>query len=120
MAVKDRTKETLTALIKEYIEPGTTIFSDCWKGYSELEKEGYIHQTVNHSLYFVDPETGASTQNIERCWRDTSATVPKYGRSEHHFDGYLATSIFIRKHKSHFRRFHTFLLTAAELYPPLY
>ena len=46
----------------------------------------------------MDPETGASTQNIERCWRDARATVPKYGRSEHHFDGYLATSI--RKHKS--------------------
>ena len=30
VAIKDRTKETLTALIKEYIEPGTTTVSDCW------------------------------------------------------------------------------------------
>ena len=29
--VEDRTEETLLELIKQWIEPGTTIVSDCWK-----------------------------------------------------------------------------------------
>ena len=30
-AVNSRDRETLWTLIKKYIEPGTTIISDCWK-----------------------------------------------------------------------------------------
>ncbi|KCZ77387.1 hypothetical protein H311_01601, partial [Anncaliia algerae PRA109] len=29
---------------------------------------GFIHYTVNHSLNFVDPITGANTQAIENRW----------------------------------------------------
>jgi len=43
--VADRSAETLIALIKKWILPGTTVASDCSKGYSSLEAEGYIHQT---------------------------------------------------------------------------
>ena len=38
--VEDRTEETLLHLIKEWIEPGTTIVSDCWKGYVNRSKHG--------------------------------------------------------------------------------
>ena len=37
----------------QWIEPGTTIVSDCWKGYMNLSKHGYIHKTVNHSVEFT-------------------------------------------------------------------
>jgi len=30
--------------------PGTTILSDCWKAYNSLSVEGYLHETVNHSV----------------------------------------------------------------------
>ena len=34
--VPDRTKETLLEFIKNWIEPGTIIFSDCWKPYEDI------------------------------------------------------------------------------------
>ena len=61
-------KETLIPIIKERIADGTTIISDCWKSYDCLSEEDFRHLTFNHSLNFVDPETGAHTQNIECLW----------------------------------------------------
>ena len=116
--VDDRTSATLLTVIKEYIEPGTTIISDCWKAYYCLASEGYKHLKINHKVNFVDPDTGAHTNRIERHWRDAKNLVPKYGRTHAHFVGYLAVAHF----KLHFpdvnSRLHYFLKAAADLYPP--
>lgn len=66
--VPDRSEAALLAVIDEKILPGTTIISDCWKGYLHLNQKGYNHQTINHRYNFVDPETLANTQRIERLW----------------------------------------------------
>ncbi|XP_032669691.1 uncharacterized protein LOC116843409 [Odontomachus brunneus] len=87
--VQDRTETTLLACIKEWILPGTTIISDCWKSYNCLDNEGFQHLTMNHSYNFVDPETGAHTQHIERVWREVRANIPRYGTREDHELGYL-------------------------------
>lgn len=50
--------------------------SDEWQAYTGLPtwnpvhfgNQPYIHQTVNHSIQFVDPVTGANTQRIETSW----------------------------------------------------
>ncbi|GFS53992.1 putative transposase-like protein [Trichonephila clavipes] len=63
--VYDRTAETLLGLIESWIEPGTTVKPDCWKSYERLSERGYHHLIVNHSLEFVDSETGAHTNTIE-------------------------------------------------------
>lgn len=64
-----RDNNTLIDLIKKHVAIGTTIHSDCWKGYLDLKLHGYQHDTVNHSVEFVNSETGAHTQNIEASWR---------------------------------------------------
>ncbi len=44
--IPDASAETLLPWIGSNIEKGTKIYTDGWKGYSTLEKKGYIHQQV--------------------------------------------------------------------------
>ena len=76
--VSDRTADTLEEVIKEYVAPGTTIHTDCWKGYVHLDTLGYTHKTVNHSKNFVDPVDGTHTQKIERFWRGLKGVRTRY------------------------------------------
>jgi ISXO2 transposase-like protein len=71
-----RNKATFIPIIKANIKPGTKIISDQWGVYwdnknsrSHLILLGYQHETVNHSVNFVDPNTGANTQTMECYWR---------------------------------------------------
>ena len=63
-AVEDRTEKALVSLIRKWIKPQSIIVSDCWKGYINLSKYGYVHETVNHSQEFVN-HTGGHTNKIE-------------------------------------------------------
>ena len=69
--VKDRKKETLLSLIFKHIAAGSIIYSDMWKSYIDICKlnKSFKHQMVNHSLHFVDPQTGVHTNNIESTWK---------------------------------------------------
>ena len=59
--------------IQNYVAPGTTIITDKWKAYINLQNHGYVHLDVNHSQNFVDPESGAHTNRIEGTWTLYSA-----------------------------------------------
>ena len=56
-----RDKATLIPIVKKHIAFGSKIFSDCWKAYDVLGDEGYEHLTCNHSIAFINNETGANT-----------------------------------------------------------
>jgi transposase-like protein len=71
--VPDRTADTLMAVTDAWIEPGTTVISDCWGAYRNLDQQDYTHRTVNHSIGFVDQRTGAHTNAIESTWRHVKA-----------------------------------------------
>lgn len=70
--VTNRSATTLTDLIVEHVAPGSTIWTDCWRGYANLATLGgvsqYTHHTVNHSRNFVDPQTGTCTNHVEGYW----------------------------------------------------
>ena len=66
--VPDRCAETLVPILQQAILPGTTVHTDEWAGYNVLDAAGFDHFTVNHSVEFVNHETGAHTQNIEALW----------------------------------------------------
>ncbi|CAF0963153.1 unnamed protein product [Brachionus calyciflorus] len=42
-----RDGQTLLALIIKHVEKGSTIITDCWKGYNGLEENGFEHLLVN-------------------------------------------------------------------------
>lgn len=84
--VPDRTAATLLPIIRRVCRPGTIIHSDMWASYQQIDRTlRFEHGTVNHSLHFVNPETGVHTQNIESCWGQRKAKIRamKGIRSEH-------------------------------------
>jgi transposase-like protein len=67
--VPDRTKETLMAVIKARINPGSIVVSDLWAAYNTISYEGYENLTVNHKYNFLDPRTYATTNHVESDWQ---------------------------------------------------
>ncbi|XP_050689954.1 uncharacterized protein LOC126982148, partial [Eriocheir sinensis] len=117
--VVSRDKETLLRVIKDNIFPVTHIVTDCRSSYNNLIAEGYSHSTVNHSLNFVDHQSGTHTQNIEREWREVRSNIPRFRRRTQHFASYLAESMFKRTFADVGERFHHFLLHAVNIFRPL-
>ena len=93
----DRSASTLIPIIKQWILRGTNIYSDCWKAYSTLVTEGYIHNTVNHSVQFVS-DTGAHTNNTESRWNAVKKSLPRFGTRKELYDLYFAECCVRRKY----------------------
>jgi len=90
--VPDRTVDSLMAVIDAWIEPGTTVISDSWGAYRDLDTEGYTHRTVNHTIELVDERTGVHTSIIESTWRHVKAFLSPYNRKGdyiHHLAHYM-------------------------------
>lgn len=52
--VPDRKRATLHAIIRKHVHPESIIVTDDWIGYKGIEKHGYFHVTVNHSIGFFN------------------------------------------------------------------
>jgi len=118
--VPDRTMTTLLNAILLNIKKGTTIYSDCWRAYnsSELEKAGFKHFTVNHSKNFVDPQSGAHTQSVERLWGSAKWQNKKHrGTARHHLKSYLAE--FMWRQNANECKVTEILKTIKTQFPPL-
>lgn len=71
--VPDRKQTTLVPIIKAHVGPSSVVVSDEWKGYSRVEKNGFVHETVCHKTNFVNPNTGYNTQAVKRAWIEGKA-----------------------------------------------
>ena len=60
----------LLPIIHQHVRPGSIMWSDEWAAYRRVQQLPPVtqHQTVNHSIEFVNPTTGVHTQNLESYW----------------------------------------------------
>jgi transposase-like protein len=80
--VPDRTADTLVTIIHDWIEPGTTVISDCSGAYHNLDSQGFTHRTINHSTHFVRPDTGDHTHALDSKWRRVKVFLGQYNSGE--------------------------------------
>lgn len=82
---------TLIFIIEHECAVGSVIHSDEWPSFRCLESKGYEHDTVNHRHNFVNPDSGAHTQGIERSWLDAKIKLKKQMRGvpKQHFQSHL-------------------------------
>ncbi|CAL4120768.1 unnamed protein product, partial [Meganyctiphanes norvegica] len=106
---------TLIQLIKKYIVQNSILYSDKWKAYS-LNKEGYIHKTVNCTNNIVHPkDLSVHIQCIKRLLRDTKEWVRGPGFRKQYLKEYISRYLFIRQCRKG-EELHNFLIETAKLY----
>lgn len=68
--VDQRDASTLLPIIRDHILPGTTVWSDMWAAYNRVSTLPGVsgHETVNHTIQFVNPRSGIHTNTIEAYW----------------------------------------------------
>lgn len=113
--VENRDKNTLLKIIKKRIKPRTTIISDCWRSYDCLKDEGYLHISVNHSINFKNPETGA---HIEGTWSAIKRGLRDTNHQKGYFDAYLAEYLWRSQHRDSNDIVGDFLIDVVKIYPP--
>ena len=74
--VENRNSETLLPIIQSVARPGSIIHTDEWRSYRGIQRMGYAHKTVNHSINFVEPD-GTHTQTIESYWNRKKSIIKK-------------------------------------------
>ena len=78
------------------------------------------HATVNHSVNFVDPNTGANTKKIERSWKAAKERNKRHnGTHRHMLDSYMCEFMWRKGIKvRQLNAFDTILQDIAVFWPP--
>ena len=101
------------------MELKTTIYSDQWRSYINLEQYGYNHLTANHSKNFVDPKTFTHSQAIESNWRPMKARFYGGGPKKEGLTENLREFLWRREvEKSGEKPFDTLIRDISRIYCP--
>jgi transposase-like protein len=107
--VDKQDSKTLISIIKRVVKKRSIICTDEWRAYRPLGEllvrswgirphyNRFTHRTVNHSRNFINQQTGAHTQNIERTWLEVRRKFKRMqGAPQKLFDSYLSEYIWRR------------------------
>ena len=119
--VAQRNAATMLPIIQQHVAPGTIIHSDEWRAYSRTAHLPNVasHQTVNHSIEFVNSVTGAHTQNVESYWNRAKIKLKRMrGCHELEITGYLDEFMWRERHgKTSRQAFKNIIRNIASQYP---
>ena len=118
--VPDRKRETLEAMIRQYILPGSHIVSDGWASYRNIENIDngvYTHDIIVHETNLVDPaDETIHTQNVENLWMRVKRKLRRqFGTSEQLFTSYIKEFMWLNNFKEK-NPFSTLIVCVTELY----
>lgn len=88
-------KRTLQPIVRLVVEKGATVFTDKWRGFSELKLDGYTHRDVNHSEEYVAKD-GSHINGIEAFWSFAKRRTSK-------FNGIARTTLILHIKECEFR-----------------
>lgn len=120
-AVENRSAASLMPIIINSIAPGTLIISDKWKSYNGIRNcnRNYDHQTVNHSQNFIDPDSGAHTNTVERMWGVAKSSFRRrFGNHSQLLDSYLCEFMWRKRLPQQANVFEEILKDIAAFWPP--
>lgn len=115
--VSDKTPKTIVTVLKDFVLPGTIIYSDIWKD-SKVEQEILSHLTVHHELTFRDMENGGVGNTTEGIWTMIKRQFPAAKRSKALFDGFIGEFMYRRILNETQDGFLQFLRDVSTVYKP--
>lgn len=68
---------TLTPIVRLVVEDTATVYTDKWRGFTELKLDGYTHRDVNHSVEYVALD-GSHINGIESFWSFAKRRLNKF------------------------------------------
>ena len=96
--VERRDAATLIDVVRRRVTPGSIVYSDLWRAYRAIPSAAHLeHRTVNHSLHFVDPDTGVHTNRIEGTWNGIKVGIPERVRLRGKVENHIAEFIWRRQ-----------------------
>lgn len=117
VSVVDKNPKTIVNVLKQYVLPGTIIYSDIWKD-SKVEQEVYSHLTTRHELTFRDMENGGVGNTTEGIWTMIKRQFPAAKRSKTLFDGFLGEFMYRRILNEAEDGYHQLLNDIVRVYKP--
>ena len=119
--VQRRNAATLLPIIQAHTAPGSIIHSDEWAAYRQVSGLPTVaaHNTVNHSLNFVDPASGTHTQHVKSYWSRAKYKIKRMkGCHAHQLTSYLDEFMWRERYgRTAHQAFSNLMVDIAQQYP---
>ena len=96
MVVENTNRDTILPIISQFVEEGSTVFTDELNSYNHLAAMGYNHKICNHGAlqFVVDGET--YTNNIEGFWSHFRRMISGcyHDVSDEHLQSYIDEAVY--------------------------